>query len=82
MKTLTPYDLKQMRLIEKIELYENSKLDLHNSIYDLIGLLNALEFVDDSWKNDFQSEINFLERKAVFIPTLSAVSNVLIAIHR
>lgn len=62
MSALTAYDLKQIGLIEKkISLFENYKLDLFDLIGDLVGLLNALESVTVSWKDDFQAEINTLE---------------------
>jgi len=59
---MTEYDLKQIRLIEKkICLFETSKLNLFDLVCDLRGLLNALESVADSWKDDFQAETNTLE---------------------
>ncbi len=62
MTTLTAYDLRQLRLIEKrISFFENRKLDLYGIICDLSGILNALESVDDSWKNGFRARINALE---------------------
>ncbi|MGE0669379.1 MAG: hypothetical protein AB7H48_00395 [Parachlamydiales bacterium] len=62
MKKLTEYDLRQIILIEKkIHLFENNKLNLFEIISDLGGLLHALESVPDSWKNDFQTQINSLE---------------------
>src|SRR6267154_641397 len=62
MRLLTEYDLKQIILIEKkICLFEENKLDLFEIVRDLGGLLNALESVSESWKDDFQGEINTLE---------------------
>lgn len=62
MKPLTAYDAKQIILIEnRIRLFEENKLDLFDLISDLGGILNALESVSDSWKDDFQAEINALE---------------------
>jgi len=62
MGLLTEYDLKQIVLIEKkISLFEESKLDLFEIICDLSGILNALESVSESWKKDFQREVNTLE---------------------
>jgi len=62
MGLLTKHDLKQIILIEKkIFMFEKNKLDLFEIICDLGGLLNALESVSESWKDDFQSEVNALE---------------------
>ncbi len=62
MHVLNEYDLKQVRLIEKkINAFENDKLYFIDLISDLSGLLNALESVFDSWKDDFQAEVNNLE---------------------
>ncbi|MBI3901102.1 MAG: hypothetical protein HY324_03000 [Chlamydiia bacterium] len=59
---MNEYDLKQIKLIEKkIVLFENNKTELFDLINDLNGLLNAIESVADSWKDDFQAEINSLE---------------------
>lgn len=62
MNVLNEYDLKQIKLIEKkIVLFENNKIELFDLVNDLSGLLNALESVADSWKDNFQAEINSLE---------------------
>ena len=62
MGLLTEYDLKQIALIEKkIFMFEKNKLDLFELICDLGGLLNALESVSETWKDDFQAEVNALE---------------------
>ncbi len=62
MSLLTQYDLRQIILIEKkLILFEEDKLNLFEIIGDLGGILNVLEFVPDSWKDDFQNEINNLE---------------------
>jgi len=62
MNILSEYDLKQIKLIEKrIRLFENNKLGLFDLVNDLGGLLNTLESVPDSWKDDFQAETNSLE---------------------
>ena len=59
---LTEYDLKQITLIEKKNfMFEKNKLDLFELICDLGGLLNALESVSETWKDDFQAEVNALE---------------------
>ena len=62
MDRLSEYDLRQIRLIEmKIYLFENKKMTLFDVFCDLGGLLNALESVSESWKDDFQVEVNSLE---------------------
>lgn len=62
MTTLNEYDLRQIKLIEKkIVLFEDNKMNLFDFVDDLIGILNAIESVADSWKNDFRVEINSLE---------------------
>jgi hypothetical protein len=62
MNTLSEYDVRQIRLIKKIiNLFENQKIGLFDLIGGLSGLLNALESVDDFWKDDFQVEVNTLE---------------------
>lgn len=62
MISLNKNDLKQIKLIlEKLQLFENKKIDLFDLVNDLNGLLNAFESVSNSWKNNFQSEVNALE---------------------
>lgn len=62
MSLLSEYDLRQIFLIKKkIVLFEENNLGLREIIGDLSGLLNVLEHVSASWKDDFQSEINTLE---------------------
>lgn len=62
MSLLTEHDLKQMILIKnRISMFEKSKLDLFEIICNLSGLLSALESVSESWKDDFQAEVNALE---------------------
>lgn len=62
MSLLNEYDLRQIRLIEKeISLFENREISLFSLVCDLGGLLNALESVSDSWKDDFQADVNILE---------------------
>ncbi|NGX38596.1 MAG: hypothetical protein K1000chlam2_01770 [Chlamydiae bacterium] len=62
MIALNRYDWKQIRLIEKkLILFENKKIGLFDLITDLDGLLNTLETVADSWKDNFRSGINSLE---------------------
>ena len=62
MQILSKYDLKQIRLIEKkINQFVHNKLDLFDLVTGLDGLLNVLESVTESWKNDFKVEINTLE---------------------
>ena len=62
MISLNKYDLKQIKLvIDKLQLFENKKIDLFDLVNDLNGLLNAFESVSNSWKNNFQSEVNALE---------------------
>jgi hypothetical protein len=62
MGLLTEHDLKHIILIEKkLFLFEERKIDLFKIICDLNSLLHMLEFVSESWKDDFQAEINILE---------------------
>lgn len=62
MNFLSKYDLKQIRLIKKmLFLFEDKKIDLFGLINELNVLLGTLENVSNSWKDDFQSRINYLE---------------------
>lgn len=59
---LTTYDLRQLILMEKkIILFEENKIHLYHFITDLQGLLNALEAIPESWKHEFQKQLNELE---------------------
>lgn len=46
---------------KKIALFESNKLDLFDLINDLGGLLDILESVANSWRDNFGAEINSLE---------------------
>src|SRR5690349_3701972 len=62
MGLLNEYELKRVMLIgKKIFMFEKNKLDLFELICDLGGLLNTLESVSESWKDNFQTEVNTLE---------------------
>lgn len=62
MNSLSQYNLRQILLIKKnIILFENNKIDLFEFVCNMRGLLNALEAIEDGWKDDFQDEINTLE---------------------
>ncbi len=62
MGALSQYDLRQIRkILNRIDWFEDNKIDLYGLISDLVGLLNALESVNDNWRDNFQSEINCLE---------------------
>ena len=60
--TLSKHDLRQLRLMEKkIYQFEHKKINLFELVGDLRTILNALETVNGTWKDDFQEEINTLE---------------------
>lgn len=62
MEFLNERDLRQIALIEKkIFMFEEAKLGLFKITRDLDGLLSELESVSESWKDDFQAEVNALE---------------------
>lgn len=61
---LREYDLRQIILIKRNldnYMFENNKPGLYALVSDLGGVLNALESVPESWKDDFQAEINTLD---------------------
>ncbi len=62
MTTLSSFDVRQIRLIEKkLILFEGKKINLFELVADLNAILNVLENISASWKADFQSKINSLE---------------------
>jgi len=62
MNTLSISYLKQVSfIINKIGLFELNKLDLYDLVCDLIGLLNVLESVPNTWIDGLRSAINTLE---------------------
>ena len=53
---LNEYDARQLNIMmAKINAYQNGKLHIHDLIYDLEGLLNALTDIDENWKEEFKS---------------------------
>jgi len=62
MSALSNYDLRQMLLIENtISMFENHSLSLSDLVHKLNGISNALESVDNDWKDHFRIENNILE---------------------
>lgn len=56
MESLSDYDQRQLSLIlSKIEDYRLEKLELRFLIEDLMALLDALESVDENWKDSFRN---------------------------
>lgn len=59
---LNEYDLRQITLIDNmVFLFENEKIGLFDLVNNLAWILNSLESVHNSWKDDFRTEINSLE---------------------
>ncbi len=62
MITQDKYDLRQLRLMEnKISLFVEGSLSLFSLVCDLSGLLQALETVPETWKDNVRDEVNSLE---------------------
>lgn len=62
MEVLTENDLRKIVLMkEKLAMLKKNTLDLSTIICDLGGILNTLESISESWKDDFQEKVNILE---------------------
>jgi len=57
------YNCRQFKLMEeRIELFEQDKINFGQLICDLRSLLDCLKEVDEEWKNNFHSEWFVLEQ--------------------